>query len=584
MDMEIKLLNDKFPWKKIEAAGISYSFKGDIFYKNKLLSIEELINILSSRFSNVESNNQDVVEFLKNLNGNFALVIDTSINSICIVDRVRSIPLFYSKSDKNIIISDDCYYIKDKLNNDFSEVNAVEFLLTGYVTGRETLIEGINQIQAGEVLKYNKNNASFEAYSYHQYLYKNYLDLPEEELLITLDDIFMRVFKRLIESTVNKGKQIVIPLSGGLDSRIVATFLKRLGIENVICFSYGRKDSIEVEISRQIARALGYEWRFIEYTNEKLYKNFHLSVSKNYDRYASNLVSLPHRQDFLAINELRDSGTIPGNSVIIPGHTGNINSGGHITINYKDSKDYNFELFIEDTLKKHYMLWDFDDNEKLKNIFREKIKTYIGPIDINDNESWAKALGIFSLKERQSKFILNSVRTYEYFGYEWRIPICDLELIEFFSKIPIRNKIGKQLYKKYVREKLFIKDFEPLGRIKCTTEFMKEKPIQIERTSISRIFNEVNNFFNYHAGFGRFFKYPLISLFLLRIRNCNIEFFESYPLLKFIIDTKNRKKESVNINGFQTLYFLIINSQYLHEQINSNEGTGTARLPDYDTG
>lgn len=567
MDMEIRLLNKNFPWKQIESAGICYSFKGDIFYENRLLSTEEVINVLSSLFNNVEPNNQDLMKFPGNLNGNFAIIIDTPIKSICIVDRVRSIPLFYSKCNNCIIISDDCYYIKDKINSKFSEVSALEFLLAGYVTGRETLIDGINQIQGGEILIYNKNDDLFEVSCYHRYLYQDYLDLSDEELLIALDAVFINVFKRLIESTVNKGKQIVVPLSGGLDSRIIVTFLKRLGIENVICFSYGRKDSIEVKISRQVARALGYEWHFIEYTNEKLYKKFHSTETKDYDRYASNLVSLPHRQDFLAIKELKDNGDIPENSVVIPGHSGCMISGGSIPIKYKNAQDYNFELVINDNLENHYMLWNWDNNEKIKHIFQEKIKNCIGPIDIHDNESCANAIEIFNFKERQIKFIINSVRVYEFLGYDWKIPLWDLELIEFFSKIPIKNKIGKQLYKKYAREKLFINDLEHLSRIKCTTEFMKEDPIQYVKTNnfkvfyreIFRVFYTVKNFYNYHIAFGRYFKNPLISLFLIKIRNCSVGSFKGYPMLKFIIQTKNKRKYGVNINGFQALYYLLKN-------------------------
>ena len=356
--------------------------------------------------------------------------------------------------------------------------------------------------------------------------------------MITLDDIFLRVFERLIESTVNKGKQIIIPLSGGLDSRIIVTFLKRLGIKNVICFSYGRKDSIEVEISRQVAKTLGYEWHFIEYSNKKQYNDFHSQEMKNYDRYASNLVSLPHRQDFLSIKELKDNGYIPENSVVIPGHSGGMISGGHIPFNYNEKRDYNFELFIKDNFENHYILWNWDNNEKLKRIFKEKIRNCIGNIDIHDNESCANAIEIFDFKERQGKFIINSLRVYEFLGYEWKIPLWDIELMEFFSKIPLKNKIEKQLYKRYAREKLFINDFEQLSRIKSTTVFMKENPIRRKGINIFKDLCGFKDIYNYHVAFGRFFKNPLISLFLIKIRNCNIEFFQDYPMLKFIIDTK----------------------------------------------
>ncbi len=561
MIVDINLLNKYFPWKQIESAGIRYSIKGDIFYKNRLLNIEEIIDVLSSFFINGRFNNQDLVDFLEDFNGNFAIIIDTPLKSICIVDRVRSIPLFYTKCGNHVMISDDCYYIKDNINNKFSEVSAVEFLLTGYVTGSETLIDGINQIQAGEVHIFYKNNDLLETFCYHRYLYKDYFSLSEEELLLRLDSIFIKVFKRLIESTAGKGKQIVIPLSGGLDSRIIAAYLKKLGIENVICFSYGRKNSFEVKISRQVARALGYEWHFIEYTNKKWYECYHSTEMKCYERYSSNLVSSPHKQDFLAIKELKEKGDLPGNSVFIPGHSGDMIAGSHIPVNYNDFQNYNFELFLNDNLKKHYLLWNWDNNEKLKQIFTAKINNCIGDIDICDNESCANAIELFDLKERQSKFIINSVRAYEFMGYEWRIPLWDLELIDFFTRIPVRYKIGQSLYKKYVREKLFVDDFEPLSRIKCTTDFMKENPFSSNK-NIFKVLYIFKGFLDYDTRWGRYFKNPLISLFLIKINNCNLDSINSYPLLKFIIDTKNKRKNGVNLNGFDTLYYLLKNIDY----------------------
>ena len=48
-----------------------------------------------------------------------------------------------------------------------------------------------------------------------------------------------------------------MPLSGGLDSRLVAGMLKRMGIETAaVCYTYGDESSEEVQLSRQVAEAL----------------------------------------------------------------------------------------------------------------------------------------------------------------------------------------------------------------------------------------------------------------------------------------------------------------------------------------
>ncbi len=44
-----------------------------------------------------------------------------------------------------------------------------------------------------------------------------------------------------------------------------------------------------------------------------------------------------------------------------------------------------------------------------------------------------------------------SVRVYEFWGYDWLMPLWDLELTEFLSRIPLERYFNRRLYKEYVR-------------------------------------------------------------------------------------------------------------------------------------
>jgi asparagine synthase (glutamine-hydrolysing) len=44
-------------------------------------------------------------------------------------------------------------------------------------------------------------------------------------------------------------------------------------------------------------------------------------------------------------------------------------------------------------------------------------------------ESW-------NWQERQAKFIANAVRVYEFWGYEWRLPFWDAEVVDFWAAVP----------------------------------------------------------------------------------------------------------------------------------------------------
>jgi asparagine synthase (glutamine-hydrolysing) len=53
-------------------------------------------------------------------------------------------------------------------------------------------------------------------------------------------------------------------------------------------------------------------------------------------------------------------------------------------------------------------------------------------------------------QERQAKKIVNSVRVYEFWGYSWRIPLWDAEMMDWWERVdPLRD--GTVLYDTYVR-------------------------------------------------------------------------------------------------------------------------------------
>jgi hypothetical protein len=47
--------------------------------------------------------------------------------------------------------------------------------------------------------------------------------------------------------------------------------------------------------------------------------------------------------------------------------------------------------------------------------------------------------------ERQAKFICSSVRVYEDFGFEWRLPLFDHELMDFWARAA-QLRVGRALY------------------------------------------------------------------------------------------------------------------------------------------
>jgi len=56
-------------------------------------------------------------------------------------------------------------------------------------------------------------------------------------------------------------------------------------------------------------------------------------------------------------------------------------------------------------------------------------------------------------RERQAKYIANSVRVYEFFGHEWRMPFWDASLIRFWQNVPFHLRKNKRLFDNYLGKK-----------------------------------------------------------------------------------------------------------------------------------
>ena len=166
-------------------------------------------------------------------NGTFAIVIQNNRKLWIGVDRLRSIPLFYALQNNIFYISDSAYWIKDELNlKEIDSTPEQEFLLTGYITGKDTLFKEIKQVQAGEYLTAKEENRKIVIKNnrYYRYLHKNFFTEPKEELFNKLDKVSKNIIKRLINSV--NGRTIIIPLSGGYDSRYIVSMLKKLNYKN----------------------------------------------------------------------------------------------------------------------------------------------------------------------------------------------------------------------------------------------------------------------------------------------------------------------------------------------------------------
>jgi len=144
----------------------------------------------------------------------------------------------------------------------------LEFLLGGLVTGRDTLRVGVHQLEPGEMVYCAAGRLHRERY--YRFCSENLRLEGQETLQRELAERLHAVFSRLVG--VLAGRRVVVPLSGGVDSRLIAGLLKYHGHDNLVALGYGRPDNPESQVARQVAEALEIPWVFVPYEQGRWYE------------------------------------------------------------------------------------------------------------------------------------------------------------------------------------------------------------------------------------------------------------------------------------------------------------------------
>ncbi|WP_104490015.1 asparagine synthetase B family protein [Acinetobacter indicus] len=386
----------------------------------------------------------------ESLTGFFSLIIEGENKIYAAVDHIRSHPLFYLERNGYFYLSDNVEWLCQQVNNlKFDNLAKDEFQITGYVTGNSTLYKDVKQLQAGELLIFE--NGKLLIKSYYEFNHTEPEDYNEEKLKSELHIVASAAIARLVEYA--NGRQIVIPLSGGYDSRLIATLLKESNYPNIFTFTYGAKGNKEAVYSKVVADHLGLKWHFIEYTEELWSQAWNANERKEYQQYSSNYVSLPHIQDWLAVKILKEKNLIDENAVFVPGHTGDMVSGGHIPnfIHQDLNKIFTNKELVESLISKHYSLKDFNKLNISKNIYEKIVRENIVFKEFYSASEFANECEKWNWRNRQAKFICNSVRVYEFYGYDWWLPLWDKDFIHFFENLPLKLR-NHTWYKNYVSD------------------------------------------------------------------------------------------------------------------------------------
>ena len=384
------------------------------------------------------------------LDGFFGAVVADGAAAYLVADGARSVPLYHAED--GAVVSDRGRVVADAVGGTRDPVTESEFLVTRYVAGDDTIWRGVGSTTPGEVRRVGPGGVSRRRYRRH---WPHPGGEPGD--VDTLRAGFETALDRL--ERVADGRPIVIPLSGGHDSRLLAAGLVERGCE-VIGFTFGRSGHPDVEVSREVAGRLGIEWVFVPYSQAEWEGWFHGTAGRRYRAAAFGGDALPFLAEWPAVRRLVGTGRVPETAVFCPGHT--VATPGERLPRFRSGADASgasgapddavaptVEALVEYVLDTHYSLWAWDD-DAFRAAAAERIRRGLlgdrPATAVSDPESAAAAYERWEWTARMSTFTNGDLRVYDDCGVEWWLPLWDPAYVAAWRRLPAASRRGKSLH------------------------------------------------------------------------------------------------------------------------------------------
>lgn len=351
------------------------------------------------------------------MEGNWSAILVKDDALVLVSDLVRSHALFYARIGRKWVVSDSVEKMRMHMDHWLLDVGAAEvFEKAGFTLNERTLVRDVSIVEsASEVrLSFGKNDADVSFWCLPTYADPGVQDAEEFSSLYSdaLDD----AFGELLGQTGDR--QLVIPLSGGLDSRLVGVWLRKLRAPNVLAFTYGREGSKEASIAQTVAQKLGIEFVFVPTDVSDVRSLWFSEATDAFRAHTWSASALPHIQDWYALYWLKDNGVVEDDAVFLPGHT-------------PVGAMHNLELLereapagaIAHALVDHHTL---NPREKPQMAAATEFRRAVSRAFSQVPQAGRRTQNViewFNYRERQSKYINNSMAGYEFFGWDWALPL-----------------------------------------------------------------------------------------------------------------------------------------------------------------
>jgi len=381
--------------------------------------------------------------FAKRLNGAFLIVIYNFKQKKLLIfnDRYGLLPHYYALVNEKLFFAPEAKAILEvKIMKKEIENKAIADLFAfGELIGNKTFFKNIQTLPPASILKYE--NDRFSIKQYWDFNYNPDYSKPENEIVDELVNTFKKAVKIRIQDNYNYG----ILLSGGLDSRSVATAMAKEKKDKITAITFGPADCSEVKIAKQVVQKIGVQLKHLSITPQMMIENAKKTI---YLSDGLNFIGASFTPPIL--EEIRKE-----IDIIFGGLALDLTLGG----SYLDKFSYKFrnKQELSDMLYKRRRLFlDTEVRELFQDRYFKKVKNY--PLD-SFSDSFNKTQEDNLQNKMDHFFLQNHVRRFTFMGLvlsryylDYSTPTYDNNFIDVILTIPPELRVNHHIYRKFLQK------------------------------------------------------------------------------------------------------------------------------------
>lgn len=431
---------------------------GAMYRREERLTAEALHRELSHYPSHPQ-----IQEFLNSVTGCFALVWRRDQSLWMATDIARSRPLLWAVRDGRCVVSDSLHsLIRQDQALQLDPIAAEELSLCGFIGGDRTLIKGVQSLGPAELLSWNPDTG---VRRYHYFRFRPKLPDESSTAQNQLATALTESVRRMLDHA--GGRELVIPVSGGVDSRALLAAVQQLGYPRIKTFSFGRRFSRDFRIGCQVAEAYQLPHAKVVYTR-RLWKQLWRSTwLSDYLRYAHGGVSVPNFQALPALYTLSTQGWFDRHAIFIPALAGFFPGGclpslttlqnldhepSPSTANGTRAQGTRVRETIAQGLRRRKLLGARQvalspEFEQALAEQMDELGVSSSTLGLSDREQYILASEHWEFQERQPKYIGNSCRYFDFMGYDWWLPMWDRQFVDACAELSFESRVDKSALK-----------------------------------------------------------------------------------------------------------------------------------------